>query len=135
MNVNYESFQPWIKQDLGRVNEILGKETSSSSPHSFANHALLWAQKQTWYRGLESASKVAFYYFSFVMLIWVHPKSLATGPLIIGHIALARAFVGHGKLESAFEAIDAVFGICGIDENKPLLLIKVCGFLFPDLSH
>ena len=134
MNVNYEVFQTWIKQDLNTAIAALYRERQPHSYHSLANQVLMQAH---WYSALETVRKVALCsFFLCTMLIWDHPKSLAAKPSIIGHIALARAFVGQGQQEPAFEAIDAVFRTCGADEIRPLLLIKARSeLLFPsDLS-
>ena len=52
-------------------------------------------------------------------------KSLAHQPSLIGYIAKARAQVGQGEQELAFEALDVGFRDCDADETRSLLLIKV----------
>ncbi|KAH0826723.1 hypothetical protein J3R83DRAFT_5127 [Lanmaoa asiatica] len=115
MQISDTAFDFWMRKDWTNAEAVLTEEiTQSSSPsyHVLANRAFIRAHLEQWPAAQCDAE-----------------ESLVIRPSAIGHIAKAMALIGKGEGEAAIRLFDLVFGYCGSDDNKILLIVKSI-FLF-----
>ena len=132
MCISETIFKPWTQGDLTRTEELLTRAAIAPSntlyrAHTLAHRAVVRARSKRWEMAIGDAKEVsssgnlAFY----VVFTIVH-QSIKVQRSIIGYIAHAIALVGNGEHESALRAFDLVFTEGLPNDNKFLLLIRVC---------
>ena len=132
MYISEAVFRSWTQGDLTRAEELLTQGAIAPSntlyhAHTLAHRALVRARSKWWEMAIGDAKEVGNLgsLTSYVVFTIVR-QSIKVQRSIIGYIAHAIALVGNGEHESALRVFDLVFSEGLPNENKFLLLIRVC---------